>query len=182
MELDEGGKYLREIMVGKPEHAIGEQRQIERSEFDRWFDLVTDSSHVSSEVDNFKNAWLSAVDHTDIDIFNIRKLDALLRLQKLFLWEEITSGFNRDEVAQNPAQYLAMAVKYRQAEKENSTRRKAQNESSARRMASRAAHLAQDASNLNYAADIMEEAFEKGSVLKNEFQDKVKLWRRGISK
>jgi serine/threonine-protein kinase len=55
------------------------------------------------------------------------------------------------------------------------------NEENARRMASEAVHLAQDASRLNEAADLMEEALNKFPALRTEYQGRVKLWRRGIS-
>ena len=55
------------------------------------------------------------------------------------------------------------------------------NEESARRMAHEAVQLAQDASHLNEAADLMEEALNKFPALRTEYQGRVKLWRRGIS-
>ncbi len=51
----------------------------------------------------------------------------------------------------------------------------------ARRLAARAIELAQSAASLNEAADLMEEAFNKLPQLRDEYQGRVKLWRRGIS-
>ena len=51
----------------------------------------------------------------------------------------------------------------------------------ARGIAARAIELAQDPATLNEAADLMEEAFNKLPQLRNEYQGRVKLWRRGIS-
>jgi serine/threonine protein kinase len=51
----------------------------------------------------------------------------------------------------------------------------------ARGIATRAIALAQDPSNLNEAADLMEEAFNKLPQLRSEYQGRVKLWRRGLS-
>jgi eukaryotic-like serine/threonine-protein kinase len=51
----------------------------------------------------------------------------------------------------------------------------------ARTIAARAIGLAQDPTTLNEAADLMEEAFNKLPQLRNEYQGRVKLWRRGIS-
>jgi len=51
----------------------------------------------------------------------------------------------------------------------------------ARAIAARAIGLAQDPTTLNEAADLMEEAFNKLPQLRNEYQGRVKLWRRGIS-
>lgn len=55
------------------------------------------------------------------------------------------------------------------------------NEEVARRMASEAVRLAQKTGHLSEAADLMEEAFGKFPELRNEYQGRVKLWRRGIS-
>lgn len=55
------------------------------------------------------------------------------------------------------------------------------NEEIARRMAGKAVQLAQDASRLSEAADLMEEALNKFPALRGEYQGRIKLWRRGIS-
>jgi hypothetical protein len=134
MELEESSKHLKEQTLRKSDHALaGKRKSIER-EFDTWFDLVTDSDHVRSEFANFRDAWAGAVEHTNTDVYGISKLDALLRLQKLFLWEKITHGFHIDEIAQNPEKYIAMAIRYREAEREIGARREAENENSARRI------------------------------------------------
>lgn len=134
MELAESCKHLGEQTLPKSDHVLaGKPKSIER-EFDTWFDLVTDSDHVRSEFANFRDAWAGAVEHTNTDVYGISKLDALLRLQKLFLWEKITHGFHIDEIAKNPEKYIAMAIRYRQAEREIGARREAENENSARRM------------------------------------------------
>lgn len=152
-----------ERMLGKSEQVLGPQSQsIERNEFDRWFDLVTDSRHVDSEFDNFKIAWSGAVEHTNTEMFRISKLDALLRLQKLFLWEEIAHRFRTDEIADNPELYIAMALRYREALKENI----------ARRMANQAVRLAQDSTKSNQASALMQEAVKMYPELKNEYEDK----------
>jgi serine/threonine-protein kinase len=51
----------------------------------------------------------------------------------------------------------------------------------ARRMVRSAVALAQQATRLAEAADLMEEAFNKCPALRSEYQGRVKLWRRGIS-
>lgn len=55
------------------------------------------------------------------------------------------------------------------------------NEGLARRMAEKAVSLSQETGKLTEAADLMEEAFNKYPTLRNEYQGRVKLWRRGIS-
>ena len=55
------------------------------------------------------------------------------------------------------------------------------NEDVARRMAAKAVSLSQEAGKLSEAADLMEEAFNRYPTLRDEYQGRVKLWRRGIS-
>lgn len=55
------------------------------------------------------------------------------------------------------------------------------NEDLARKMAAKAVALSQESGRLTEAADLMEEAFNKFPTLRNEYQGRVKLWRRGIS-
>lgn len=60
-------------------------------------------------------------------------------------------------------------------------RRQTPDEESARLMAGKALLLAQDPSHLNDAADMMEEAFNQFPPLREEYERRVQLWRRGIS-
>jgi serine/threonine-protein kinase len=55
------------------------------------------------------------------------------------------------------------------------------NESEARKAAAKAIELARGANALGEAADLLEEAFNKWPGLRTEYQDQLRLWRRGIS-
>ena len=54
-------------------------------------------------------------------------------------------------------------------------------EATARNMARSALALARNVGSLNEAADLMEEAFNKWPKLRDEFEFKVTIWRKGIS-
>ena len=55
------------------------------------------------------------------------------------------------------------------------------NEKRAREMAERALGMAREAGQLIEAADLMEEAFNQWPQLRDEYEYRLKLWRRGIA-
>ena len=55
------------------------------------------------------------------------------------------------------------------------------NEDTARRLVQKAIKISQEAGRLTDAADLMEEALNKFPAMREEYQGRLKLWRRGIA-
>jgi serine/threonine-protein kinase len=55
------------------------------------------------------------------------------------------------------------------------------NESEAQKMVTKAIEFSRQANALGDAADLLEEALNKWPGLRTEYQDQLRLWRRGIS-